>query len=67
MTLTRSPGWELLVLLVSSLLSRACSHLKKERMKGKVRSNLAMRLKEQQWGRHLCSAMVKAAAASVQN
>lgn len=67
MTLARSPGWEPLVLLVSSLLSRACSHLREERMKGKVRSYLAMRLKEQQWGRHLCSAMVKAAMAPVQN
>lgn len=45
MALAQSPGWELLVLLASAHLPRAASHRSKERMKGKVRSYLAMRLK----------------------
>lgn len=45
MTLTQSPEWGLLVLLASAHLPRAASHRRKERMKGKVRIYLAMRLK----------------------
>lgn len=67
MTLARSPGRELLVLLASAHLPRAASHRRKERMKGKVRSYLAMRLKEQQWGRHLCCVLQKAAMAPLQS
>lgn len=51
-------------LLCSS--SSAPSHGRKERMKGKVRSYLAMRLKNQQQGRHLHCVLQKAAVALLQ-
>lgn len=44
MTLAQSPGWELLVLLTFAHIPWAASHGRKERMEGKVRSYLKMRL-----------------------
>lgn len=46
--------------------SSAPSHGRKERMKGKVRSYLAMRLKNRQRGRHLRCVLQKAAVALLQ-
>lgn len=66
MALARSPGKMLLVVFASTHLPRAASHRRKDRMKEKVRSYLVMRLKQQQWGRHLRCVLQKAAMALLQ-